>query len=44
VALVGAPAEASRWSPHELQGYAAYLHPVKLDTLLKSLRENDLLV
>ncbi len=41
---IGARAEAPRWSPQELQGHFAYLDPVKLDTVLKRLRDNELLV
>jgi len=41
---IGARAEAPRWSPQELQGHFKYLDPVKLDTVLKRLRDNDLLV
>lgn len=37
-------AEAPRWSPQELQQHFAYLNPVKLDTVLKRLREFGLLV
>ncbi|SFN80753.1 hypothetical protein SAMN05660284_02298 [Formivibrio citricus] len=41
---IGARAEAPRWSPQELQTHFAYINPVKLDTVLKRLRDNGLLV
>lgn len=41
---IGARAEAPRWSPQELQAHFAYLNPVKLETVLKRLRDNGLLV
>ena len=41
---VGARADAPRWSPQELHAHFAYLNPVKLDTVLKRLRDNGLLV
>lgn len=41
---IGTRADAPHWSPQELQAHFGYLDPVKLDTVLKRLRENDLLV
>ncbi len=41
---IGTRADAPCWSPQELQAHFGYLDPVKLDTVLKRLRENDLLV
>ncbi|MEO7320228.1 MAG: hypothetical protein ABIW02_01160 [Nitrosospira sp.] len=41
---IGTRADAPCWSSQELQAHFAYLDPVKLDTVLKRLRENDLLV
>ncbi len=41
---LGARATAPRWSPQELAGHFAYLDSVKLETVLKRLRENGLLV
>ncbi len=41
---IGARADAPRWSPQELQQHFAYLNPVKLETVLKRLREHGLLV
>ncbi len=41
---IGARAEAPRWSPQELQAHFAYLNPIKLDTVLKRLRDNGLLI
>ena len=41
---IGTRADMPYWSSQELQAHFAYLDPVKLDTVLKRLRENDLLV
>jgi hypothetical protein len=41
---IGTRADAPCWSPQELQAHFGYIDPVKLDTVLKRLRENDLLV
>lgn len=41
---VGARAEAPRWSPQELQNHFAYVNQTKLDTVLKRLRDNGLLI
>lgn len=41
---IGARAEAPRWSPQDLRNHLAYIDPVKLETVLKRLREYDLLV
>lgn len=41
---IGARAEAPRWSPQELQAHFTYINPVKLDTVLKRLRDNGLLI
>lgn len=41
---IGARADAPRWSPQDLQQHFAYLNPVKLETVLKRLREHGLLI
>jgi hypothetical protein len=41
---IGARADAPRWSPADLQSHFAYINQVKLDTVLKRLRDNGLLV
>ncbi|MBM3117368.1 hypothetical protein [Jeongeupia naejangsanensis] len=41
---IGARANAPRWTPQELQSHFAYLNPIKLETVLARLRQNDLLV
>ncbi|MDP2825339.1 MAG: hypothetical protein Q8O52_21985 [Sulfuritalea sp.] len=41
---IGARAEAPLWSPRELEARFVWLDPVKLDTVLKRLREHGLLV
>lgn len=41
---IGQRAEAPRWSPQELRAHFAYIDSVKLETVLKRLRDNDLLV
>lgn len=41
---IGTRADAPCWTSQELQAHFAYLDPVKLDTVLKRLRENNLLV
>ncbi|RAS15611.1 hypothetical protein DFO50_107149 [Microvirgula sp. AG722] len=41
---IGARAGAPRWTPQDLQQRFAYLNPTKLDTVLKRLRENGLLL
>ncbi|MFZ5508909.1 MAG: hypothetical protein ACOZCP_02525 [Pseudomonadota bacterium] len=41
---IGARAEAPQWSPRELEARFVWLDPVKLDTVLKRLREHELLV
>ncbi|MEK6708034.1 MAG: hypothetical protein AABY81_04405 [Pseudomonadota bacterium] len=41
---IGMRADVPYWSSQELQAHFAYLDTVKLDTVLKRLRENDLLV
>lgn len=41
---IGARAEAPQWSPRELEGRFVWLDPIKLDTVLKRLREHDLLI
>lgn len=41
---LGCQTETPFWSPQELAQRFAYLNPVKLDTILKRLREGDLLV
>lgn len=41
---IGARAEAPQWTPAELEARFAYIDPVKLDTILKRLREHELLV
>lgn len=40
---IGQDAEAPRWSPERLRSRFSYLDPVKLETVLKRLRDNDLL-
>lgn len=41
---IGGRAEAPQWSPRELEARFVWLEPTKLDTVLKRLREHDLLV
>lgn len=41
---IGARAEAPQWSPRELETHFVWLDATKLDTVLKRLREHDLLV
>ncbi|MEJ5211132.1 MAG: hypothetical protein WHV61_06855 [Burkholderiales bacterium] len=41
---IGARAEAPEWSPRELETHLGFIDPTKLDTVLKRLREHDLLV
>lgn len=41
---IGARAEAPQWSPRELEARFVWLDSIKLDTVLKRLREHDLLV
>lgn len=41
---IGARADAPQWTPAELEARFAYLDAVKLDTILKRLREHTLLV
>lgn len=41
---IASRADAPRWAPSELQNHFAYVNPVKLDTVLKRLREFGLLV
>lgn len=41
---IGARAETPQWTPADLEARFAYIDPVKLDTILKRLREHDLLV
>lgn len=41
---IGARSGAPQWSPRELEAHFAYLDTVKLDTVLKRLREHELLV
>lgn len=41
---IGARAEAPQWSPRELEARFVWLDPIKLDTVLKRLREHELLV
>jgi hypothetical protein len=41
---IGARAEAPQWTPAELEARFAYIDAVKLDTILKRLRDHDLLV
>ena len=41
---IGARAEAPEWTPRELETRLAFLDTTKLDTVLKRLREHDLLV
>lgn len=41
---IGARGHEPRWSPQQLQAHFAYVNPVKLDTVLKRLRENGLLL
>jgi hypothetical protein len=41
---LGSQTESPFWSPQDLAQRFAYLNPVKLDTILKRLREGDLLV
>lgn len=41
---IGARAEAPQWTPAELEARFAYIDAVKLDTILKRLREHTLLV
>ncbi|MGL4996319.1 MAG: hypothetical protein ACRC6G_09155, partial [Deefgea sp.] len=41
---IGARADAPRWSPQDLQSHFSYLNSIKLDTVLKRLRENGLLI
>ena len=41
---IGVRAEAPRWSPQDLRAHFAYIDPVKLETVLKRLRDNDLLL
>jgi hypothetical protein len=41
---IGGRAQAPRWSRTELDSHFAYVNPVKLDTVLTRLRENNLLI
>jgi len=41
---IGTRAEAPQWSPRELEARFVWLDPIKLDTVLKRLREHELLV
>jgi DNA-binding PadR family transcriptional regulator len=41
---IGSRAQAPRWSRAELDNHFAYVNPVKLDTVLTRLRENNLLI
>ncbi|WP_341678769.1 hypothetical protein [Niveibacterium sp. SC-1] len=41
---IGHRAETPRWSPDELRRHFTYIDPVKLETVLKRLRENGLMV
>lgn len=41
---IGARADNPSWSPRELEMHFAFIDPVKLETVLKRLREHDLLV
>jgi len=41
---IGARADAPQWSPRELEARFVWLDPIKLDTVLKRLREHNLLV
>lgn len=41
---LGTQTDTPFWSPQALAQRFAYLHPVKLDTILKRLREGDLLI
>lgn len=41
---IGARAQAPRWTPQDLQAHFAYINPVKLETVLKRIRDNGLLV
>ncbi|HEX5125562.1 MAG TPA: hypothetical protein VFW00_02370 [Rhodocyclaceae bacterium] len=40
---IGARTDATRWSPEALRSHFTYIDPVKLETVLKRLRENGLL-
>lgn len=40
---IGRDADAPRWSPEVLRARFTYIEPVKLETVLKRLRDNDLL-
>lgn len=41
---IGARADSPSWSPRELEMHFAFIDPVKLETVLKRLRDHDLLV
>lgn len=41
---LGARSDAPRWSPQDLQAHFAYVDPVKLETVLKRLRQFNLLL
>lgn len=41
---IGGRADAPQWSPRELELHFSFIDPVKLDTVLKRLREHSLLV
>lgn len=41
---IGARGEAPQWTPAELEARFAYVDPVKLDTILRRLKEHELLV
>ena len=41
---IGARADSPSWSPRELEMHFAFIDPVKLETVLKRLREHNLLV
>lgn len=41
---VGCRAETPRWEPDALRRHFSYIEPVKLETVLKRLREHDLLI
>ena len=41
---IGGRADAPQWTPAELEARFAYIDPIKLDTILKRLRDHELLV
>lgn len=41
---IGARGHEPRWSPQQLQAHFAYVNPIKLETVLTRLRQNELLL